>query len=78
MLRMRNRFTALSFKTTQRKSQPGAGNNSRGHVNEEGTDNTLGTQRAQLEQRTGFTVPRPLRFLPLLRRFLVMFAVEEG
>ncbi len=36
---------------------------------------TLGTHRLQFEQRTGFTEPRPLRFLPLLRLFFVIFDV---
>jgi len=35
---------------------------------------TLGTQRPQLEQRIGFTWPRPCLFRPPLRRFTVMAA----
>lgn len=37
---------------------------------------TLGVHRPQLAHRTGLTDPRPLRFLPPLRRFFVMLAGE--
>ena len=39
---------------------------------------TFGVQRPQLAQRTGLTEPRPLRFLPPLRRFLVILYVDVG
>lgn len=41
------------------------------NLEEQNRQVTLGTQRAQLEQRIGFTWPRPCLFRPPLRRFTV-------